>query len=61
MRARFIRFTYPVNITGQPAISLPTGCTADGLPVGLQPAVCAWEDEFPLAVTDRFQAATMRF
>jgi aspartyl-tRNA(Asn)/glutamyl-tRNA(Gln) amidotransferase subunit A len=29
-------FTYPFNLTGQPAISVPCGFTSQGLPVGLQ-------------------------
>jgi aspartyl-tRNA(Asn)/glutamyl-tRNA(Gln) amidotransferase subunit A len=29
-------FTYPFNITQQPALTVPCGFTADGLPIGLQ-------------------------
>ena len=29
-------FTYPFNVTGQPAASIPCGFTKDGLPLGLQ-------------------------
>lgn len=29
-------FTYPINLTGQPAVTIPCGFTGTGLPVGLQ-------------------------
>src|SRR5699024_1702277 len=32
----WVYYTYPFNLTGQPAVSIPVGFTKNGLPVGMQ-------------------------
>jgi aspartyl-tRNA(Asn)/glutamyl-tRNA(Gln) amidotransferase subunit A len=34
--AHWLSFTFPLNMTGQPAATVPAGWTEDGLPIGLQ-------------------------
>jgi aspartyl-tRNA(Asn)/glutamyl-tRNA(Gln) amidotransferase subunit A len=50
-------FTYPFNLTGQPAASLPAGFTAGGLPVGLQIVGRRHADGAVLAASAAFEAA----
>ncbi|WP_051580094.1 amidase [Pseudonocardia acaciae] len=47
---RWTPFTYPFNMTQQPAISVPVGFTASGLPVGLQIVGPRHSDRLVLAV-----------
>jgi aspartyl-tRNA(Asn)/glutamyl-tRNA(Gln) amidotransferase subunit A len=42
---RWCPYTYPWNMTGQPAASVPIGFTKDGLPVGAQIIGRRGEDE----------------
>jgi aspartyl-tRNA(Asn)/glutamyl-tRNA(Gln) amidotransferase subunit A len=50
-------YTYPFNISGQPAISIPCGLTFDGMPVGLQ-IVGPWgSDALVLAFAQQCEAA----
>ncbi len=46
-RFRYTPFTFPHNLTGQPALTLPCGLI-DGLPVGLQIIGRRWEDALVL-------------
>jgi Asp-tRNA(Asn)/Glu-tRNA(Gln) amidotransferase A subunit family amidase len=36
MTTEIMRFAFPANLTGHPAISFPAGYSAGGLPIGLQ-------------------------
>ena len=49
------RFTYPFNLTGLPAMSLPCGFTRDGLPIGLQLAARPFDETTILRVADAYE------
>ena len=50
-------FTYPFNITGQPALTVPAGWTAAGLPVGLQIIGRRYDEASVLRAGVAFEAA----
>jgi Asp-tRNA(Asn)/Glu-tRNA(Gln) amidotransferase A subunit family amidase len=56
-RLGWMPFTYPFNLTGQPAVSVPAGWTDDGVPVGLQIVGRRHADRTVLAAAAAFEAA----
>ncbi len=40
-----MRFIFPANLTGLPAISFPAGYTNTGLPIGIQAIGKAWNED----------------
>jgi len=51
-------FTFPLNLTQQPAASVPCGFTTDGLPVGLQLVAPPHREDLALRAAHAFQQAT---
>jgi aspartyl-tRNA(Asn)/glutamyl-tRNA(Gln) amidotransferase subunit A len=51
-------FTFPFNLTQQPAASVPCGFTSNGLPAGLQVVGRMFEDRTVLRVCAAYEAAT---
>jgi aspartyl-tRNA(Asn)/glutamyl-tRNA(Gln) amidotransferase subunit A len=50
-------YTYPFNLTQQPAASVPCGFTSDGLPIGLQIVGPARQDHLVLRAARAFESA----
>lgn len=48
-------FSYPFNLTQQPAASIPCGFTADGLPAGLQIVAAKFNDDLVLRVARAYE------
>ncbi|MBN9486837.1 MAG: amidase [Alphaproteobacteria bacterium] len=54
---QWLAFTFPLNMTGQPAATVPAGWTDDGLPVGLQIIGRHLDDPLVLRASAAFEAA----
>ncbi len=54
---RLITFTLPFNATGQPAISLPLGTSADGLPIGVQFVAPFGREDVLIRLASQLEAA----
>ena len=50
IRGAWYPYTYPMNLTGHPALSMPCGNSAKGLPIGLQLAGRWYDDDYLLAI-----------
>ena len=50
-------FSYPFDLTQQPALSVPCGCTKEGLPVGLQLVAPSYREDLALRAAHAFQGA----
>jgi aspartyl-tRNA(Asn)/glutamyl-tRNA(Gln) amidotransferase subunit A len=53
-----LRNTRPVNVWGLPAISIPCGFTAQGLPVGVQLIGPPWREDLVLGLAFAYEQAT---
>lgn len=50
-------FSYPFNLSQQPAISVPCGTTREGLPLGLQIVAAKYREDLALRAAAAFEAA----
>jgi aspartyl-tRNA(Asn)/glutamyl-tRNA(Gln) amidotransferase subunit A len=55
---RLTRFTRPINYLGLPSLSIPTGFTRGGLPVGMQLVGRSFDEALLLRIGAAFQRAT---
>ncbi|RBQ21215.1 amidase [Spongiactinospora rosea] len=53
--AAWTPYTYPFNMTRQPALSVPCGLTGDGLPVGLQIVTARHQDALALRIGHAYE------
>ncbi|MBM3949156.1 MAG: amidase [SAR202 cluster bacterium] len=53
----FFPFTYPINISGHPAASVPCGFSSGGLPIGLHIIGRHWDEETVLSASAAYERA----
>jgi aspartyl-tRNA(Asn)/glutamyl-tRNA(Gln) amidotransferase subunit A len=56
---KWLAFTFPFNLTGQPAATVPAGFSKDGLPIGLQIVGRHLDDPTVLRAATAFEAARL--
>jgi aspartyl-tRNA(Asn)/glutamyl-tRNA(Gln) amidotransferase subunit A len=52
-----LRFTAPFNVTGQPALAIPTGLAPNGLPVSMQIIGKPFDETTVFRVADAYERA----
>ena len=55
--ATYGMFTFPFNVTGQPAVSLPLHWSADGLPIGVQLVAAYGREDVLIRLAAQLEAA----
>lgn len=60
LRGAWYPYTYPFNLTGHPALSMPCGLSRHGLPLGLQLVAAWYQDQFLLDVANELEHAIGR-
>lgn len=53
--AEFVRFAAPANLTGVPSLSVPTGFSSDGLPIGMQLMGRPFEEATLLTIASAYE------
>ncbi len=56
---RFLPFTYPINLIGHPAASIPCGFSSDGMPIGLHIIGRKGDEETVIAASAAFEQARL--
>jgi len=55
-----MRFVFPSNLTGHPALTLPSGYDAEGMPVGVQLIGRPWEEHVLLRLGEAIEQLVER-
>ncbi|MDB5828530.1 MAG: amidase [Variovorax sp.] len=61
VRGAWYPYTYPMNLTGHPALSMPCGTTSIGLPIGLQLAGRWYDDRYLLGIAALMESQSEAF